>query len=84
MVEALSGPRGIGILDRELEVGDKSVRGEAGGEFGKPICGVKKGNGAMDTSSSSVHTLAVGEPREEAADNVGLEIRPEDDPRECE
>jgi len=35
---------------------------------------VKNGRGAIETSSSNVTTAAVGDPRDDVLDNVGLEI----------
>jgi hypothetical protein len=63
------------MFDLELAVGDRMGRGEAGGELGSPLLAEveKNGNGARDTSSSSVWGAAEGEPREETDDIVGLE-----------
>jgi hypothetical protein len=59
-----------------LDVGDKIVRGDDGGDKGAPLepLLVKNGKGAIETSSSSVTTDPVGEPRDDTVDSVGLEI----------
>lgn len=63
------------MLDREwLAVGDGIAFGEWGGDPGYPAV-VKNGRGASRTSSSSVVAEAVGDPREDIDDKVGLETR---------
>jgi hypothetical protein len=73
-----NGRDGIGTFKRfRFDVGERIGRGEAGGDNGAPkkLVPVKKGRGAAATSSSRVTLDAVGEPRDETLDNVGLDIR---------
>jgi hypothetical protein len=70
------------MFERELLVGDNIGRGEDGGEPGCPVTpsDVKKGKGAIVTSSSSVRGAEVGEPLEDTEERVGLETRTDDAP----
>ena len=70
--------RGMGTFIRfTLDVGERIGRGDAGGDRGTAPewSPEKNGSGAAETSSSSVKTAEVGEPREETLERVGLDIR---------
>ena len=70
--------RGMGTFIRfTLDVGERIGRGDAGGDRGTApeLSPEKKGSGAAETSSSSVTTAEVGEPREDTLERVGLDIR---------
>ena len=70
------------MFERELLVGDNIGRGEDGGEPGCPVTprDVKKGKGAIVTSSSSVRGAEREEPLEDTEESVGLETRTDDAP----
>ena len=69
---------GMGTFIRlPFDVGDRIGRGDAGGDSGTDpeLNPVKNGSGAAETSSSSVTTADVGDPREDTLERVGLDIR---------